>query len=124
MLYNGLILPAPGRMTGFHRLSPVWNLGGATNVLSGGLPLDARSSLYAHEKAPILGAMGSVVRSAPPTGHADPERAVFPGPDLGFVPQVAPAAPVVHAPLDLTVPFMPILGVLTAIGAAAYLAFR
>lgn len=116
------IQPALNGALGSRRSIPIGNLGRALKVFSGGFPLHAPLISDAHGRVPLLGAMESVVRPASPPGGAGQEWLVHP--EIGFVPQVAPAAPLEAKPLTPGFPLLTLLGVITALGAAGYVAFR
>lgn len=102
---------------------PVGNLGRATNVFSGGLPLHAPSTVDAHGTVPFVGARRSVVRPASPPGGAG-QGMGHPKIGIAYLPQTAPAAALEPAPLEPGVSPWTVLGIVTAIAAAGYVAFR
>lgn len=96
----------------------------AANAFSGGLPLNTRTSFRPLQKAPVFGAMGSAIRPASPPGAAGQGTGRHPNVGIAYMPNTAPAAVVERTPLDVATRILPIIGIVAALGAAGYLAFR
>jgi hypothetical protein len=119
-----LMQPASKGALGPRVVFPPGILGRAEHVFSGGLPLHASSFKGSHGTVPLLGAMESVIRPASPPGGAGQGMVAHPDLGIAYFPQLAPAAAVAPAPLTPGLSFLTVLGILTALGAAGYVAFR
>lgn len=116
--------PAPAGALEFPGSFPMGILGRAWDVFSGGSPLHVNPIRDSHGTVPLFGAMGSVIRPASPPGGAGQGKAARPEIGIGYVPNVAPAAALAPAPLEPGISLLTILGIVTALGAAGYVAFR